>query len=451
MWKIQVTGPCRPAAGVQTIGDSVQGRVSMEAEPPKHLHSEDCLDQSTCEHALDGAGYGLRFDPQLEAKYEAATGPARDRAISTYLLVYLAVKLLLLFANLKVGSQVFRVSMELRLGIILPVTLLSVALLRRRLPPWVHGLAAFTPLVLETALVMILGRLSRSAATERYVLAAGIGIFAQTLLMQAPFRYCLRGLIVALTVFCALCLVEWPGHFGAPISTDEIIFVVVFSLPALYERYSRERASRREFLLSEANQRRTRQILKLNAHLERLSSLDGLTGIFNRRYLDAALARLCTLAGETQRSISVLMIDIDNFKFINDGQGHQYGDLCLENVAQFLQQSVRAGIDTVARYGGEEFVAILPDADLGEALAIAERIREGVEGAGLRAGPGSALTISIGVAAMGGGQPCRFTPEELVSAADEALYQAKRSGRNRVICHVPDPLSRANESGRGVP
>jgi diguanylate cyclase (GGDEF)-like protein len=230
--------------------------------------------------------------------------------------------------------------------------------------------------------------------------------------------------------------VHWPGHFGAPISIDEIIFVVVFSLPALWERYSRERAGRREFLLDESNRLRTEEILRMNAHLERLSSIDGLTGIFNRRYLDAALERLCTLAVKNQRWIGVLMIDIDHFKSLNDREGHQYGDLCLERVAQILQHGVRAGIDTVARYGGEEFVAILPDADEQEALIIAERIREAIEGAGLK-GYGSVVTISVGAATMNGSGSC-FMPEDLISAADQALYQAKRSGRNRVICHVPE-------------
>jgi diguanylate cyclase (GGDEF)-like protein len=390
------------------------------------------------EYSLDPGSYRLRFGPRLEAEYEATQGPARNRAISAYLLVFLAAKLLLLFANLKVGSQVFRVSVELRLGIILPLTILAVVLLHQRLPSWIHGVAAFTPLILETTLVMILGRLSQSAVTDRYVLAAGVGIFAQTLLMQAPFRYCVRGWAAALTVFCTLCVVQWPGHFGAPVSIDEIIFVVVFSLPALYERYSRERSSRREFLLSESNRLRNEEILQMNAHLERLSSIDGLTGIFNRRYLDAALQRLCRLAVDNRRWIGVLMIDIDNFKILNDRKGHPYGDLCLERVAQILQQSVRAGVDTVARYGGEEFVAILPDADASESLNIAERIREAIESAGFLAGPRSVVTISIGVAVMGGESGHRFTPDELVRAADEALYQAKRSGRNRVICSVPE-------------
>ena len=402
------------------MGSSTKGPLSQEIES-----------------ALNAKRLTLRFTPQLEARYEAATGEARNRSISIYLIVYLAAKLLLLFANLKVGSQVFRISMELRLGIILPMTLFAVFLLHRKLPPWAHGLAAFTPVILETGLVMILGRLSRSAITDRYVIAAGVGIFAQTLLMQAPFLQCLRGLVTALAVFCTLCRVRWPGHFGDPISIDEIIFVVVFSLPALWERYSRERAGRREFLLSESNRLQTEEVMRMNAHLERLSSIDGLTGIFNRRYLDAALGRLCSLAVKNQRWIGVLMLDIDHFKKLNDGEGHQYGDLCLERVAQMMQQSVRAGIDTVARYGGEEFVAILPDANEQEALAIAERIRFAIEGAGLK-GHGGVVTISVGAAAMNGAHGTCFTPEDLISAADQALYVAKRGGRNRVICHLAE-------------
>jgi diguanylate cyclase (GGDEF)-like protein len=388
------------------------------------------------ESALNARFYQLRFPAQLEQRYEAATGKARNRAISIYLIVYLAAKLLFLSADFQIGPQVFRVSMELRLGIILPVTLLAIFLLRLKLPSWVHGIASFTPVVLETALVMILGRLSGSTFTDRYVIASGVGIFAQALLMQAPFRQCLFGFAAALCVFCSLCIAQWPGHFGPSIPFDESIFVTIFCMPALYERYSRERAARREFLLAESNRLRTEEILRMNEHLERLSSLDSLTGVFNRRYLDSALDRLCTVAVTNQRWIGVLMIDIDHFKQINDREGHPFGDLCLERVAQILQRSVRAGVDTVARYGGEEFVAILPDANEREATNVAERIREAIESAAFQ-GYGTVITISIGVAVMGGPDGGLFTPEELIAAADHALYDAKNSGRNRVVCFVP--------------
>jgi diguanylate cyclase (GGDEF)-like protein len=385
------------------------------------------------ENALAHRSWRLRFNPRLEAEFEAARGGERNRAIAYYLLLYLAVKLLFLFANFQVGTQVFRVSMMLRLGIVLPLTLIAVFLLMRALPGWVHGVAAFTPLIAETALVMVLGRLSGSAVSARYVLAAGVGIFAQTLLMRAPFRYCAFGLAAALAVFCGLCEIHWPGHFGPPVSGDYLVFVIGFSLPALYERHSREQAERREFLLNESNRLRVKDILGMNAHLERLSSLDALTGVFNRRYLDEALPRLWEIAVENQRWIGILMVDIDEFKSLNDTEGHLHGDFCLEQVAQVLQLSVRAGVDTVARYGGDEFIAILPDADRQQAILIGERIRESIEAVALHGSQRGLVTISAGATAVRGERGSKLSAEDLVASADQALYAAKRSGRNRVI------------------
>jgi diguanylate cyclase (GGDEF)-like protein len=387
---------------------------------------------SELESALAQRSYRLRFAPRLETAYEAARGKERNRAVAKYLVVYLAAKLLFLLANLQIGTQVFRVSMLLRLGIVLPLTVTAVILLLRPLPAWVHGVAAFTPLIAETALVMLLGRLSGSAIATRYVMAAGIGIFAQTLLMRAPFRQCVSGLAAALAVFCAIAEIHWPGHFGPPISGDYLVFVIGFSFPALYERHSRERADRRNFLLGEIKRLQMEDIIDMNDHLERLSSLDAVTGLFNRRYLDAALARSCDIAVERQRWIGILMIDIDHFKSVNDTAGHQYGDLCLEQVAQVLQLTVRAGVDTVARYGGEEFVAILPDADERQAIFIGERVRESIEAAGLPASHGRVVTISAGATAILGEPGSRFSAEELIAAADQALYTAKKLGRNRV-------------------
>jgi diguanylate cyclase (GGDEF)-like protein len=385
------------------------------------------------ESALARKDSRLRFIPRLEAAYEAARMVERNRAIAIYLFIYLAVKLLFLVANLQVGSQVFLVSMMLRLGIVLPLTCIAVFLLLRPLPSWVHGLAAFTPLIAETALVMLLGRLSGSAISARYVLAAVVGIFAQTLLMRAPFRHCFYGLVVALTVFCALCEIRWPGHFGPPVSNDYLIFGVGFCLPALYERHSRERADRREFLLDEANRLHMEDILRMNTHLQRLTSLDPLTGVFNRRYLDAALPRLCDIAIAKRRWIGIIMIDIDEFKSLNDTSGHLHGDLCLGNVAQALQNSVRAGVDTVARYGGDEFIAILPDADQSQTIFIGERMREAIMEAALPAGDRWAITISAGATAEQGEAGSGFTPEDLIATADRALYAAKKLGRNRVV------------------
>jgi diguanylate cyclase (GGDEF)-like protein len=298
------------------------------------------------------------------------------------------------------------------------------------------GTAAFTPLLAETSLVMVMGRMAPPAVTVHLVFAAIIGIFAQTLLMPVPFRQAAAGLAAALTTFVVLGEVHWAGRFGPSVDRDTLVFVVGFSLPALYERYKRESSHRREFLLKEANRLRIEETLRANAHLQRLSSMDGLTGIFNRRHLDAALARLCERAARDQRWISVLMIDVDHFKSLNDTAGHQHGDFCLEQIAQTVQRSVRLGIDTVARYGGEEFVVILPDADEQEALMIGERVREAIEAVGLPGAHGRTVTISAGAAALRGRNGVSLTPADLIASADEALYQAKRSGRNRVVCSL---------------
>jgi diguanylate cyclase (GGDEF)-like protein len=386
------------------------------------------------EAVLGRPWYKLRFPPTLEAAYEADRGAARNRAIAGYLVIFLIAKLLLLLANLQIASHVFRAALTLRLSIVLPLTVLSVfLLLQKRVPSWIHGVAAFTPLVSEVALSVTLGRLAAHGFTDRYIFATVIGIFAQTLLMRAPFRQSACGLAVTLAVFFTLCEVSWPGHFGPPVTRDLLIFGFALSFPALYERYTRDKAGRRDFLLHEMNRLRMEDILRMNAHLERLSSLDGLTGVFNRRYLDTALARLCSIAADKRRWIAILMIDIDHFKQLNDTAGHQHGDFCLERVAQLLQTAVRAGVDTVARYGGEEFVAILPDANEQEALAIGERVRQAIEDAGLPAANGRVVTVSAGAAAVQGQRGASLTVEELIAAADEALYQAKRSGRNRVV------------------
>jgi len=135
---------------------------------------------------------------------------------------------------------------------------------------------------------------------------------------------------------------------------------------------------------------------------------------------------------ENQRWIGILMVDIDEFKALNDTEGHQQGDLCLEQVAQVLQLSVRAGVDTVARYGGDEFIAILPDADRQQAVLIGERIRESIEAVALHGIRRGLVTVSAGATAVRGERGSKLSAEELVATADRALYEAKRSGRNRV-------------------
>ena len=182
---------------------------------------------------------------------------------------------------------------------------------------------------------------------------------------------------------------------------------------------------------------RTAALEEANRRLEHLSLADALTGLANRRRFDDALHAEWLRGLRTQRSLGLVMIDIDFFKLYNDSHGHPGGDACLQFVAQALSAGRRGGSDLVARYGGEEFVVLLPSTDLEGALLVADGLRAAVEALArphLKSLYGI-VTISVGVAACVPTQAAQ--PAELIAAADAALYEAKREGRNRVAAQKP--------------
>jgi len=167
------------------------------------------------------------------------------------------------------------------------------------------------------------------------------------------------------------------------------------------------------------------QLKALNQKLQSLAITDGLTGLHNHRAFQDYLEEQFQVAMRNKQPLALLLMDVDHFKHYNDTYGHQAGDEVLRRVAQILQAHVREG-DFVARYGGEEFVVVLPRADLESAVAVAERLRRAVESAEWSLRP---VTGSFGVACI---RPDMETRQELIEAADQALYQAKKNGRNRV-------------------
>jgi diguanylate cyclase (GGDEF)-like protein len=173
-----------------------------------------------------------------------------------------------------------------------------------------------------------------------------------------------------------------------------------------------------------------------NAQLRQLSFHDALTGLPNRRQFDLTLELEWNRAQRNRRPLSLLLLDVDCFKALNDLYGHQAGDDCLQRVAGALQRSLRRAGELVARYGGEEFAAILPDADPSGAALVAEAMRAAVlELQVLHDGSlvERFVTISIGVASVY--PSADEAPASLIAAADEALYRAKDLGRNRVETH----------------
>ena len=183
----------------------------------------------------------------------------------------------------------------------------------------------------------------------------------------------------------------------------------------------------------------TRELKLALERAESLSILDGLTGVHNRRYFISQFGNLIEHCARSGHKLALLMIDIDNFKTINDTYGHLEGDRILKRVAGVLTHCAR-GADIIARFGGEEFIIALPDTNCAGATHVANRIQEQIRG--LSCGQGErrrGITASIGLAcsAEADDMPTK-KPEQWIQEADSALYRAKRSGKNRISVHVSD-------------
>lgn len=178
---------------------------------------------------------------------------------------------------------------------------------------------------------------------------------------------------------------------------------------------------------------RIRSALRIHQLLDMLAKraqVDGLTGLYNRAHFDQRWPQAISTAARHHRPLSIALIDVDHFKSINDTYGHPAGDAVLQEVASLLQAQSRAS-DICCRYGGEEFAIVMPDTGPDDALVLCDRIRELLEETNWPKHPERTVTASIGIAGSAGA--ATLSPEAWLELADKALYQAKNTGRNRVV------------------
>ena len=219
---------------------------------------------------------------------------------------------------------------------------------------------------------------------------------------------------------------------------------VLVALESRYDQLVRSRSRNesqleRTLALEQAVADRTQSLFSANRDLEalrdaykRLSEVDELTQLGNRRNFEKEIARALALTIRLRLPLSLLFVDIDHFKGVNDRHGHQVGDEYLKAVGGVLAAAIRLGEDVATRFGGEEFAILLVNTGINAALKIAERMRAGVESLAMRndGAPSGILTISIGVSTISLGES--FDQKDFIARADNALYAAKKSGRNRV-------------------
>jgi len=272
----------------------------------------------------------------------------------------------------------------------------------------------------------ILAMMTMSAKSASHVYYAGI-------MLVLFYGYTFVRLRVAYSTLCAwlitlsyILVAQRFLNLDLPIMISSTFILVAANLIGMCAAYSLELSVRNKYL-------QTLDLTKANRELYKLSTMDMLTRVFNRRQFDKQLIKEWYRSQRLKYPLSLILLDLDFFKAYNDSLGHQRGDECLSKAAGILKSFAGRAGDFVARYGGEEFILILPGTPLEHAKRMSEKIRRAIENAEIshpRSGINRFVTISLGVATVI--PSANKKPAELIAAADSALYRAKEKGRNRV-------------------
>lgn len=298
-----------------------------------------------------------------------------------------------------------------------------------------HTYRATAGLIVATAWsILLIQRLEITPLTVHYHTGIILVIMYVNLVLRLNFRYAAAASTLIFASY-AVAIVTYPA-MPLALQLNNIAVGLFASVVSLIASYLIAVEHRRHYLKSLQLKMEHAQLLAAQAELQALSLTDSLTGLANRRHFDSQLALQWQDAVRHQAALSVLFIDVDDFKAYNDHYGHQQGDLCLAQIAKALRLALNRPRDLAARYGGEEFVCLLPETDQVNALTVALRIQEAVAELNIpheksRVRP--SISVSIGLASARPTQ--QRDANELLRQADEALYQAKGNGRNRIEMH----------------
>lgn len=375
-----------------------------------------------------------KLPPILEERFEQNI--AQQRSTHLWYQGLIAIILFDLFALIDyfIGNGPLWKAIVIRAAIITPLALLVNATMRWN-PSKIYRETSVCVVVILVGLSELYIGAGRSSAASAYAQAGLIiAILFANLVMRLPFGYALTSSAILFSSDLVFL------HFDHFLSSSEQTFGLTLTgfaaLMSMVSNFSFGRHLRLIYLMLLRNEMQSEELAFVNAELHRISSRDNLTGLANRHSFELYCGTLWQQTLTEGALLSAIVIDIDRFKTVNDLRGHLYGDKVLTRVASLLQQSLRGKDDFAARFGGEEFVVLLPQTSQRSALIVAERIRKLVEVAGSpaveAAEPGTVMptTVSCGVATCLPSEG--YCIEDLLEAADKALYEAKRSGRNRV-------------------
>lgn len=380
----------------------------------------------------------MRFPPDLEARYLRDGLDERLRHFLVSGVLALMVYNGFLLVDYFMARDAFEVALLLRLGLFTPVSLLALYLFSKKRLPW---FGAPTPSLIDASALLggllaalslsIILMASQSPLVNFYHVGFAVVITYGNVVQRLRFWYAASFTltVLLLSVGCALMPAEMPARLIWPIGAM-VFSVAVFTLSG---NYMMERDERRRWLHTLRERALAEELTLAHARLQDMSRADPLTGLANRQHAWAHLQLVWEMAWRDRAPLSVLLIDIDHFKRYNERNGHNEGDAVLKRLAQTISHCLRRVDDLPARHGGESFMVVLPHTEGSLAMVVGERVRQQVEALRLRHETSTTamhLTVSVGVAS------CKahpdHNPQALLAAAEQALRQAKRDGRNRV-------------------
>ncbi|MBU4114361.1 diguanylate cyclase [Rhodoferax sp.] len=393
--------------------------------------------EQTAREALAEKRPWLRFAPQLEWQFELDSTAERVARFRVLGLIALIILNLFNITDRTMLPDIADQALMIRLGILTPIMAVTLAALHLPfLAPRREWLISCLIAAASGSLVYFFSQSQHPNALHYHTGVILVIMFGNIVIRQR-FRFALSTSVAVLALFVAGISQLQQMSQEIKLNSDMVLFAaVVISLVANYQM---EYDSRQAYLHTLLQRIEALKLKRSHDELDRQANSDPLTGLANRRYFDSHLLIEWGRAQREQQAIALIYLDVDNFKAYNDHYGHQAGDECLIRVAKEIQQCVQRNGDVCARYGGEEFVILLPQTSLLSAQAMAEKVREAVQAAGLSqaySDVSQVVTISCGVActvpAVGD------TSSRLIRQADQALYAAKSSGRNRVSSQGAD-------------
>ncbi|MEG3124388.1 GGDEF domain-containing protein [Sphingomonas sp. GB1N7] len=413
------------AAGPMT--DMDESFTHRPAQTPDAAPFDRAVALADIDALLDKATGVRRFLPALEMVFQAELASARIRRFLTVGLLGILAYNSFLIPDAVLMPDIMRAIFEIQLFIVSPfISAMLWAMTKRILAPEICVTAALLAIIASVALFLYM-----SHAPYSYLLIYTVPVCLAfgNVVLPLPFRMSL-----AFTVFCiastSLVMISRPD-WDALLSPFALIVNANCAAYMLIGTYRMEASERRAFLFNQREGLRAETLAESNRLLETLSNTDVLTGLANRRHFDAAFMQRCTTEPDVD-ALSVLMIDIDRFKALNDTFGHDAGDRALKLVADCLVRHAPSDA-TVARYGGEEFIVLLPASGIAHARSCAEVLRIAIariaDGVSLHQLP-TKVTVSIGLASATSAADVQ--PAAFIKAADQALYRAKANGRNRI-------------------